>query len=52
MFYIVEVIVVILRIEKKILNDTISTEQYCIHNGGYLNAESNYLEFKELLDNK
>ena len=29
--------------------DTISTEQYCIHNGGHLNAESNYIEFKELL---
>ena len=29
--------------------DTISTEQYCIHNGGHLNAESDYIEFKELL---
>lgn len=32
--------------------DTISTEQYCIHNGGHLNAESNYTEFKELLNHK
>jgi predicted alpha/beta hydrolase family esterase len=32
--------------------DTISTEQYCIHNGGHLNAESNYIEFKELLNHK
>ena len=30
--------------------DTISTKQYCIHNGGHLNAEANYLTFKELLD--
>ncbi len=32
--------------------DTISTEQHCIHNGGHLNAESNYIEFKELLNHK
>ena len=32
--------------------DTISTKQYCIHNGGHLNAEYNYIEFKELLNNK
>ena len=32
--------------------DTISTDQYCIHNGGHLNAESNYIEFKELLNHK
>ena len=30
--------------------DTISTKQYCIHNGGHLNAESNYIVFKELLN--
>ena len=30
--------------------DKISTKQYCIHNGGHLNAESNYSEFKELLN--
>ena len=32
--------------------DSIATEQYCIHNGGHLNSESNYIEFKELLENK
>ena len=32
--------------------DKISNQQYCIPNGGHLNAESNYIEFKELLDNK
>ena len=32
--------------------DTISTKQYCIHNGGHLNSESNYSEFKELLNDK
>ena len=32
--------------------DAISTEQYCIPNGGHLNAESNYTEFKELLNHK
>ena len=32
--------------------DTISTEQHCITNGGHLNAESNYIEFKELLSHK
>ena len=32
--------------------DKISTKQYCIHNGGHLNAESNYSEFKELLNYK
>ena len=32
--------------------DTISTAQYCIHNGGHLNSESNYTEFKELLNDK
>ncbi len=32
--------------------DTISTEQHCIHNGGHLNAESNYVEFDELLNHK
>ena len=32
--------------------DKISTKQICIHNGGHLNSESNYAEFKELLDNK
>ncbi len=32
--------------------DKISTKQYCISGGGHLNAESNYSEFKELLDNK
>ena len=31
--------------------DKISSKQYCIHNGGHLNAESNYTEFKELLNN-
>ena len=29
--------------------DTISTEQYCIKNGGHLNSESGYTEFDELL---
>ena len=29
--------------------DTISTEQYCISNGGHLNAESGYTKFDELL---
>ena len=32
--------------------DTVATEQYCIHNGGHLNAESNYIEFRELLNHK
>ena len=32
--------------------DKISVQQYCIHNGGHLNAESNYVEFKELLNHK
>ena len=32
--------------------DAISTEQYCIPNGGHLNTESNYAEFKELLNHK
>jgi hypothetical protein len=32
--------------------DTISTKQYCIQGGGHLNSESNYTEFRELLDNK
>ena len=32
--------------------DRIANDQYCIHNGGHLNAESNYIEFKNLLDNK
>ena len=32
--------------------EKISNKQYCIHNGGHLNTESNYIEFKELLDNK
>ena len=32
--------------------DAISTEQYCILNGGHLNAESNYIEFKQLLNHK
>ena len=32
--------------------DAISTEQYCIPNAGHLNAESNYTEFKELLNHK
>ena len=32
--------------------DRVSNTQYCIHNGGHLNAEFNYTEFKELLDNK
>ncbi len=32
--------------------DKISTKQICIHNGGHLNSESNYSEFKELFDNK
>jgi len=31
--------------------DLIATEQHCIIDGGHLNAESNYLEFKELLNN-
>ena len=31
--------------------DKISSKQYCIHNGGHLNAESSYTEFKELLNN-
>lgn len=38
-------------VEKKYA-DSISTEQYCIHNGGHLNAEFNYTEFKELLNHK
>ena len=29
--------------------DMISTKQFCIHNGGHLNSESGYIEFKELL---
>jgi len=37
---------------EKYFADSISTEQYCIHNGGHLNAESNYIEFKELLSHK
>lgn len=37
---------------EKTFADTISTKQFCIHNGGYLNAESNYIEFKELLNYK
>ena len=32
--------------------DKIASVQYCIHEGGHLNSESNYSEFKELLDNK
>ena len=32
--------------------DKIASKQYCIHEGGHLNSESNYSEFKELLDNK
>lgn len=32
--------------------DLIATEQYCITGGGHLNAESNYIEFQELLNNK
>ena len=32
--------------------DTISTKQICIKNGGHLNSESNYSEFKELLNYK
>ena len=32
--------------------DKISNKQYCINNGGHLNSEFNYTEFKELLDNK
>ena len=32
--------------------DTIATKQFCIHNGGHLNSESNYDEFKELLEYK
>ena len=32
--------------------DAISTEQYCIPNGGHLNTESNYTEFKDLLNYK
>ena len=32
--------------------DKIANKQYCIHNGGHLNSESNYIEFRELLDNK
>ena len=32
--------------------DTISNEQHCMQNGGHLNSESNYAEFKELLNHK
>ena len=32
--------------------DRIANDQYCIHNGGHLNAESNYIEFIDLLNNK
>ena len=32
--------------------DTISNEQHCIQNGGHLNSESNFAEFKELLNHK
>ena len=32
--------------------DTIATKEYCISGGGHLNSESNYQEFKELLDYK
>lgn len=32
--------------------DKISTKQVCIKNGGHLNSESNYSEFKELLNYK
>ena len=38
-------------VEKEFAN-TISTKQICIHNGGHLNSESNYTEFKELLEYK
>ena len=37
---------------EKAFADTISTKQFCIHNGGHLNSESNYDEFKELLEYK
>ena len=36
---------------EKSFADKVSTTQYCIHNGGHLNAESNYTNFIELLDN-
>ena len=32
--------------------DIVATEQHCIPNGGHLNAESGYIEFKELLEYK
>ena len=32
--------------------DTVSHKQCCINNGGHLNSESNYTEFKELLKYK
>ena len=32
--------------------DIVATEQHCINNGGHLNAEFGYTQFKELLDNK
>lgn len=32
--------------------DTIADKQYCIPGGGHLNAESNYVVFNELLENK
>ena len=32
--------------------DRISNKQFCIHDGGHLNSESNYTEFKELLNHK
>ena len=32
--------------------DRIATKSICISGGGHLNSESNYSEFKELLDNK
>ena len=37
---------------EKSFADAIATKQVCIPNGGHLNSESNYTEFKELLDCK
>ena len=35
---------------EKLFADTISNEQYVIKNGGHINAESGYTEFKEILN--
>lgn len=39
------------KVEKEFA-DTIATKEICIPKGGHLNSESNYTEFKELLNDK